>query len=117
MKTSGTSEVAHISYPIFIFEYTMIGIDCMDIVIAETKESAMKLFATQWKSFDGSKVIRGSFSNELDLEKELMVLRIKDINIFEISKEQLNEYIDIANEIGNPLTNPKLKDRQRNKNC
>ena len=46
-----------------------------------------------------------------------MMLRIKDINIFEIRKEQLDEYIDIANEIGNPLTNPKLKDRQRNKNC
>ena len=117
VKAAGTSKVAHIRYPIFIFEYTMAGIDCMDIVIAETKESAMKLFASQWKSFDGSKVIRASFSNEVDLEKELMMLRIKDINIFEIRKEQLDEYIDIANEIGNPLTNPKLKDRQRNKNC
>lgn len=51
-------DVSRINYPIFIFDYEMAGVDCMDIIIAETKESAMKLFATQWKMFDNSKVYR-----------------------------------------------------------
>lgn len=117
VKSNSTSKVDHINYPIFVFEYEMAGVDCMDIVIAETKESAMKLFATQWKSFDNSKVIRSSFSSEADLEKELMTMRIKNINIFEISKEDLPENIDVAKEIGNPMTNPELKSRCRNPRC
>jgi len=77
----------------------------------------MKLFATQWKAFDNSKVYRQTISSESDLEKELMTLRIKNINIYEIKKPELQEYIDIAGQIGNPMTNPKLKSRQRNPKC
>ena len=37
-------QVERLEYPTFAFSYTMAGIPCMDIVVAEDIKRAMKLF-------------------------------------------------------------------------
>ena len=59
--------------------YTMRTEDCVDIVCAENKESAMKLFDFQWRVFDNTRPVRSRFASEKDLEKDLFMLHIKDI--------------------------------------
>lgn len=43
-KTDKTEEGYTLEYPAFSFSYTMAGVPCMDIVVAEDLQRAMKQF-------------------------------------------------------------------------
>ena len=107
-------KVTHITYPTFAFMYTMRNEDCVDIVCAENKESAMKLFDFQWRVFDNTRPVRSRFASEKDLEKDLFMLRIKDIQIVQLNDGNFSEYDEIAQDLGNPSTKPSLRKFCRN---
>ena len=92
----------------------MAGIDCMDIVVAETLEAAMKLFDLQWRIYDKSRPIRDRFNSIEELSRDLSPLRIKDIEIEELDGTNVDDYVELAEMTGNPSTIPQLKSRCRN---
>ena len=59
----------------------MAGVLCMDIVVAEDINKAMKLFDFQWRVFDNTRPIKQTFNSINDLQRDLSLLRIKDIEI------------------------------------
>lgn len=86
----------HLTYPTFMFTYKMAGIPCADIVVAETLESAMKMFDFQWRIFDRSRPIYSKFDNEEQLDRSLRPLRITDIHIEPLYKGNVEEQSAIA---------------------
>lgn len=104
----------HLNYPVFAFDYKMAGVDCMDIVCAETIQSAMKYFAAQWKIFDNNRVFKQAYRTVKDLERDMFGMRINNINIIELNSGNLDTYCELADQIGNPSTNPQLRTRCRN---
>ena len=113
-KSDRVDKVDHLYYPTFAFSYKMAGIDCMDIVVAETLEAAMKLFDLQWKIYDNSRPTKDRFNSIEDLNRDLSVLRIKDIDIEELDGTNVDDYVELAEITGNPSTIPHLKARCRN---
>ena len=105
---SETEPVAHITYPTFAFSYTMRGVPCMDIVVAETLQDAMKRFDLQWHVFDNSRPIKSKFSTLQDLVNSMRLLFIKDIEVEELNDDNLEEYLELADATGNPSTIPQL---------
>jgi len=103
-----------LEYPTFAFSYKMAGVPCMDIVVAEDINRAMKRFDTQWRSFDNSRPTRDNFRTLQDLQRDLSLLFIKDIEIEELTPENVDEYIELAEMTGNPSTIPELQSRCKN---
>ena len=86
----------------------------MDIVVAEDMQRAMKLFDYQWRIFDNTRPTRDKFSSIQDLQRDLALLRIKDIEIEELDADDIEEYEELAKATGNPSTIPELQSRCRN---
>ena len=92
----------------------MAGVPCMDIIVAEDLPRAMKQFDFQWRVFDNSRPTRDKFNTIQDLQRDLSLLRIKDIEIEQLTPDNVEEYEELANETGNPSTIPQLMSRCRN---
>ena len=107
-------QVERLEYPTFAFSYTMAEIPCMDIVVAEDIKRAMKLFDFQWRVYDNTRPIKQVFNTIDDLKRDLSLLRIKDIEIEELDENNIDEYVELAKETGNPSTIPQLKSRCKN---
>ena len=86
----------------------MAGVPCMDIVVAEDMQRAMKLFDYQWRMFDNTRPTRDKFNSIQDLQRDLALLRIKDIEIEELDADDIEEYEELAKATGNPSTIPEL---------
>ena len=113
-KTDKTEEGYTLEYPTFSFSYTMAGVPCMDIVVAEDLQRAMKQFDFQWRVFDNSRPTRDKFNTIQDLQRDLSLLFIKNIEIEQLTPDNVEEYEELANETGNPSTIPQLMSRCRN---
>ena len=64
--------------------------------------------------FDNSRPIKDKFNTVEDLQRDLSLLRIKDIEIEELNAENVEEYEELADATGNPSTIPQLMSRCRN---
>lgn len=113
-KEDKAEEGYRLEYPTFAFSYKMAGIPCMDIVVAEDLERAMKRFDTQWRMFDNSRSTRDRFRTLQDLQRDLSLLLIKDIEVEELTPDNVDEYVELAKITGNPSTIPELQHRCRN---
>ena len=66
--------------------------------------------------FDNSRPIKDKFNTVEDLQRDLSLLRIKDIEIEELNAGNVEEYEKLADATGNPSTIPELQKRCRNPN-
>ena len=113
-RKEDVNQETRIEYPTFAFSYNMMGVPCMDIVVAEDINRAMKLFDYQWHVFDNTRPIKQVFNNLDELRRSLALLRIKDIEIDVLDNDNVDDYMQMAKDLGNPSTIPQLKSKCRN---